>query len=493
MRLFFTFLILVSFSSLLQAQSATPVIKAQLPNELNEISGMIHVNGKLFGIEDSQNTSNIFEFDSTSGVITKTITLGVTNLDWESLTFDGSNIYVGETGNNIQGSKTNFKFYKFPIQLINDISGATGSIPSGDIEVINFSYPEQTEASRQFDCEAVLYHDGNLHLFTKNWVGNHTVHYTVPSTAGTYNAQKLDSLDTEGILITDATKMNDRIVALLGYKDPDDGLTTIDCAVWLISGFTDITNLFAGATETQNINIGLAVNIFNPSQSRGQLESITAVNQTRVIIANENTGSDAVMQRIYGLDLSPFIAQELLPFGIENFTSRLTDNQVLLTWEYNDPGAAYFEVEAANSATGSYSYMGKVYSNPAGGTYSFTDNNLGNSAVKYYRIKIVSPDGKNHYSKTLQVKKDESKLFNLLAMPSPFTSNLNISFYSDTDQVIQLSVVDIQGRPIKTRQLQTNRGRYNFTLDELHGLSKGVYFLTARTKTDLFVRKVLKQ
>ncbi|MBX2923094.1 MAG: T9SS type A sorting domain-containing protein [Chitinophagaceae bacterium] len=486
MRSLFTFLLFVCSVSLLQAQNATPIVKATLPPEMEEISGMIHLNGKLYGHEDSQNDPIIYEFDSTNGAITKTITLGVTNSDWEDITHDGTYIYVADIGNNT-GEKSVLKFYKFPIQAIEDIEGDAGTIPSEQIETIKFTYSDYAP-SKAFDCEAVFYHDGYLHLFTKNWIAPvNTVHYRlqVPAapTGATLIAERLEEFDTQDILVTGATLMNDRIVALLGYNDRAVyGLSTA-CALWLITGFDDMNSIFSAEADKEKIDLGFAASL-------GQLESITAVSQTRVLLANENT-LGIVPQRLYGLNLE--IDQELLPFGINNFTTRLTDNQVLLTWEYNEPGTAYFEVEAANAANGPYSYLGRVNSNASGAAYSFTDNDLSNVSVKYYRIKVGTPDGKIYYSRTLQVKKDDSKMFNLQVMPSPFTSSFNISFYSDTDQAIQLSIADLHGRPVKARHLQINRGKYNFAWDGLHGLSSGVYLITVRTKKDVFVRKVLKQ
>ncbi|MGN6493644.1 MAG: T9SS type A sorting domain-containing protein [Agriterribacter sp.] len=497
MRLIFTLLFIISAVSFVNAQSVTPTTKATLPNELEEISGMIHLNGKLYGVEDGGNTATIYEFDSTSGAISKAVTLGVTNSDWEELTHDGTNIYVADIGNN-NGTKSVLKFYKFPIQAINDIAGTTGTIPAEDIETINFTYSDYF-SSRKFDCEAVFYHNGYLHLFTKDWVSSDTtVHYRlqVPTTptASTLIAERLESFYTNDVLVTGATLMNNQILALLGYNDPAIYQAATRCSIWLLTGFTDINNIFTTATDSVKIDLGLA-GTFPIANSRGQLESITAVSQTRVLLASEMSEANAIVfpQRLFGANLDEFISQELLPFGIDNFTTRLTDSEVLLTWEYNEPGAAYFEVEAASKVDGSYSYLGKVFSNPAGGTYSFTDVNFDDATIKYYRIKVVTPDGKNYYSKILPVKKDDSKLFNLVATPSPFTSGFNVSFYSDTDQVIRLSIVDMHGRAVNTRQLQTNRGRYNFTVDGLNGLSQGVYFLTARTKKDLFVRKIVKQ
>ncbi|MGN6437903.1 MAG: T9SS type A sorting domain-containing protein [Agriterribacter sp.] len=478
------------------ATNASLSNKGELPSPpLTEISGMAFVDGKLFAnIDGGAGVRNVlYEIDTTTLTIARTITLEeTTNRDWEEITSDGTYMYIGDFGNNSNGNRTDLRVYRVPLTSITAITGTTGTVAAEDIDVINFSYSDQTDFTATggnntaFDCEAFIYHSGSLHLFTKNWIGDKTVHYKLSATPGTHEAVKVDEFDIGGELITAATKSNDNIITLLSHSNPFRGFDG-STSIWIISGFSDIDNLFATGNKRE---INLSGNYF----SNGQIEGVAAVHQTRVLISNEDNQSNfGIAPRLVGLNMETFVAQTLLPFGIDNFTTRLTDSEVLLTWEYNEPGAAYFEVEAASTASGSYSYLGKVFSNPAGGTYSFTDVNFDDATIKYYRIKVVTPDGKNYYSKILPVKKDDSKLFNLVATPSPFTSGFNVSFYSDTDQVIRLSIVDMHGRAVNTRQLQTNRGRYNFTVDGLNGLSQGVYFLTARTKKDLFVRKIVKQ
>lgn len=471
------------------ATSASLSSKGNLPSPpLTEISGMAFVDGKLFAnIDGGAGVRNVlYEIDTTTLTIARTITLEeTTNRDWEDITSDGTYMYIGDFGNNSNGNRTDLRVYRVPLSSLAAITGTTGTVAAADIAVINFTYSDQTDFTATgnnntaFDCEAFIYHSGSLHLFSKNWIGNNTVHYKLSATPGTQEAQKIDEYDIGGDLITAATKNNEDIITLLSYNL--DNFTT---SLWIVSGFSDMDNLFATGNKRE-------INLLGDFAGNGQIEGIAAVSQTRALISNEDFFGN--VPKLYGLNMETFVAQTLLPFGIDNFTTRLTDSEVLLTWEYNEPGAAYFEVEAASAASGSYSYLGKVFSNPAGGTYSFTDVNFDDATVKYYRIKVVTPDGKNYYSKILPVKKDDSKLFNLVATPSPFTSGFNVSFYSDTDQVIRLSIVDMYGRAVNTRQLQTNRGRYNFTVDGLNGLSQGVYFLTARTKKDLFVRKIVKQ
>ena len=200
-----------------------------------------------------------------------------------------------------------------------------------------------------------------------------------------------------------------------------------------------------------------------------------------------------VDQSLYDLDISQWMPLYILPLGIANFTSRLSNNQVVLTWEYSEPGAAYFEVEASNNSNVGYKSIGKVHiSNPASSLFSFTDKSLLVSAQRFYRVKIISADGKFTYSKTLNVTDSSNMQFNLVVAPNPFMDKLDISFYSDKRQTVQFSITDMHGRTIMQKQLQCTPGRYSYMMDGLQQLSSGVYFLTARTPGNNYVRKIVR-
>lgn len=430
----------------------------------------------------------IYEIDTTSGAITKTITLsGATNVDWEDITNDGTYIYIGDFGNNANGARTNLKFYRIPIAAVNAITASSGSISSTEIKQISFTYEDQPQPpsaqsgnNTEFDCEAVVHDNGYLYLFTKNWLGGNTVQYRIPATPGNHVAQKMGEFDTGEILVTSATKASNNVVLLLGYS------RTAACKIFVVSGFSDMDHLFQTGNKRQ-INIGTAL-------SYGQIEAIVAPNQTWALISNEFFAATNVSPKLYSVSLQPFIPQYVLPFGIESFTARLNDNTAFLNWEYDAPEEVKeFIIESSNDASGNYNISGKINASPNRNSYEFVQYNLETSGTLYYRIKTVSLDGTIHYSKILALKIDKSGLFNLTAMPSPFANKIDISFYSDTQQLIQLTVVDLFGRILKSQKLQAAKGQHTLSMDGLFGLSSGVYFLQARTDRQSFVRKIMKQ
>ncbi len=478
-----------------------------LPDDLQEISGMIYWNGKLYGHEDSGNEPIIYEMDAATGVISKRITLEVSivNMDWEDITQDDNYIYVGDFGNN-SGTRQDLRIFRVAKSLITAITGESGTIAAADIATINFTYSNQTDFTPHtnttpFDCEAMIYHDGNLHLFTKGWDGNGTRHYVLPATPGTQEATHLETFNTGALRITAATKANDNAVILLGYET-EFSISPIvlpRAAIWIISGFNNYNTIIETGNK-RKVDLGLIVDVFGTRDGVGQVEGIVAMNQTKMLISNEyftrtfpifNTYT--VQQSLYDLDISQWMPLYILPFGITNFTSRLNNNQVVLTWEYSEQGVAYFEVEAAGQANGTYRSIGKVYD--AGNTsslFSFTDKEPLVSAQRFYRIRIVSSDGKHTYSKTLTVSDSSNTQFNLTVAPNPFSDKVDISFYSDKRQTVQFSIMDMHGRTIMLKQLQCTPGRYSYMMDGLQGLSSGVYFLTARTPGNNYVRKIVR-
>lgn len=472
---------------------------ATLSEDLREISGMIYWNGKLYGHEDSGNDPVIYEMDAATGEISKKITLDVPldNMDWEDITQDETYIYVGDFGNN-SGTRHNLRIFRVAKSLIAAVTGASATIPAVNIETIHFTYSDQADFTSHpnatpYDCEAVIYHDGNLHLFTKGWDGNGTRHYVLPALPGTQEATYLESFNTGTFRITSATKANDNAIALLGYEVAGYPSATL----WIITGF-DSYNTLLSTGNKRRVGLGYVVNI-STRDGVGQVEGIAAISQTKLLISNEyftrtvELGTYIVPQRLYELDISQWMPLYVLPLGITDLTSRLSNNQVVLTWEYAEQDVVYFEIEAAGKADGTYRSVGKVY--PEGSTsslFSFTDKEPLVADQRFYRIRIVSPDGKYSYSRTLMVSDSSSIGFSLAVMPNPFSDRVDISFYSDKRQTVQFSIVDVQGRIIMQKQLQCTPGRYSYLMDGLQGLSRGVYFLTARTPGNRYIRKIVR-
>lgn len=153
--------------------------------------------GTYFTFGDDGQQPTVWRIDGTGQQVGE-FTLGAPNHDWESLSRDNSgNYYMGDCGNN-GNDRQNLAILRFRPDAPNKVGK------------INFKYPDQTafppsKPERNFDCEASLWHNGQVYLFTKDRAQSATCKvYTVPETPGTYTAKLVTKLALPG-QVTDAT------------------------------------------------------------------------------------------------------------------------------------------------------------------------------------------------------------------------------------------------------------------------------------------------
>lgn len=190
--------------------------KFELPSEVKETSGLLLIDGKIITHNDKGDAANLYEIDSLSGNLLRTIRISnATNEDWEDLAEDEDHIYIGDFGNN-DGNRTNLRIYKI---LKSDFKNKT----TVTAERISFGYEDQTNFSNQknnhnFDAEALVVYNNDLLIFTKNRKDLKTNVYKIPKETGGYAAKKISSANIGG-LITGATyNKEDDSFFLCGYN-----------------------------------------------------------------------------------------------------------------------------------------------------------------------------------------------------------------------------------------------------------------------------------
>lgn len=194
---------------------------AVLSDSINENSGLDFFNKRLFTINDSGNSSEIFEINKETGKIKNVFKTNLINRDWEAITSDSTNLYVGDFGNNV-GSRKDLVIYKIPMRDSIDLAG---------IEQFPFYYPEQKDftpknLNNNYDAEAMIFLNGKIHLFTKEWVSKSTTHYTIdPNISENQAAQKIETFPT-GYVVTDAAYF-DKKLYLIGYTKKAEVFLTI--------------------------------------------------------------------------------------------------------------------------------------------------------------------------------------------------------------------------------------------------------------------------
>lgn len=215
-----SFIILLCILSLHSSAYAQFRTINPLPSELPESSGLIALDSGLFITHnDGGDGPTLYVIDTTVKVIKEHHLKNARNVDWEDVASapDGT-IFVGDFGNN-DNTRTNQTVYIIPAY-----SKWQGD--SSEPEKITFTFADQKaypppKANKNFDCEAMVWFNDSLHLFSKNWsspFNGYSKHYVLPAKPGHYTVFPVDSVNLGGIqllaFVTAADVAGDKLYLL---------------------------------------------------------------------------------------------------------------------------------------------------------------------------------------------------------------------------------------------------------------------------------------
>lgn len=297
MSLFRTVFILTLFFSL-SAKSQDLNLLSKLEKAVEETSGLIHLDGRVITHNDSGGEAALFELNQSTGRVIRTVAISnATNRDWEDVDLDESHIYIGDFGNN-NGTRRDLKIYKIRQTDYLDADNQAAA------DVIEFSYEDQTDftsspMATNFDAEGLIAFGDFLYVFTKNWIDNRSHVYRIPKSPGTHVAERIDELDTGGLVTGAAYNSLANRVILVGY----DGFSPF---LIEIVNFSD--GIFSNGTLTRSdLNVPAGISF--------QIEAVTFADQTRHILSCEGNvlGDPALMDIILStLSASEFDRSESL-------------------------------------------------------------------------------------------------------------------------------------------------------------------------------------
>jgi hypothetical protein len=253
----------------------SPTLQCTLPNTLKEISGIRLAENRWWVHNDSGHEHEFYSISPDSGTILQTVKLkSADNQDWEDITASPNYLYIGDIGNN-NGNRTDLGVYKVKLS---DIGTAPDlEIDNNDWDFVPYAYDDQTdfnpigENQTEYDCEAMLHFQSELHLFTKKWISNTTTHYRINQ--NTDIAETIESFDVQGLITGADVSPDKKTVALIGYNL--SGFPTV--FMWLFWDFPD-EHFFSG--NKRRIELGTPLTL-------GKAEGIGFADNCKGFISNE--------------------------------------------------------------------------------------------------------------------------------------------------------------------------------------------------------------
>lgn len=270
--------------------------------QLSESSGLAFFNGRLWSHNDSGNWPLFYALDTLSGQVVQTFYVrNEIQTDWEDICSGNGYLYIGDFGNNA-GNRTDLRILRIDMDSIGNALQDTVSA-----ENIHFIYEDQTDfsgsnASHNFDCEAMFFRDDSLHLFSKNGSNGYTKHYVLPAVPGTHIARLCDSLYVQG-QVTSADISGDSLIVLIGYQPPL--YEPFAVLLWDYAG----NALFSGNKRRLTLGSVLAM---------GQQEGVCFLGARDGFISAEAVGQLNLPARFFRFDFRRFFEQPLALEETEN-------------------------------------------------------------------------------------------------------------------------------------------------------------------------------
>ncbi len=187
-----------------------------------------------------------------------------------------------------------------------------------------------------------------------------------------------------------------------------------------------------------------------------------------------------------------------LPVQLIRFTAIKMNKDVTLNWttvsELNNKG---FEIQ---SSVDGYNYhaIGFVKGMNNSNTlknYNFIDYNpfqKSENNIIYYRLKQIDFDGKFNYSKVVSVSNSNNDDNQFEVFPNPFNQSFTVLFNNENANPAVVEIIDIQGKIIATRKIETINGLNSYSMDDLANLNAGIYFVKLTVNEQTFIQKLVK-
>ena len=247
----------------------TVVYETQLPEKIEETSGIEFFKNDLLTHNDSGGKPNLYRFTEQGDLINKYLIEGAENNDWEDIAQDKNYLYISDSGNN-NGKRKNLNI------LIVD--------PKRDfkkIGAITFNYRDQQNFEKRkkhpFDAEALVATQEELVLFSKNRKTSTTELYSIPKTSGNYTLSPKKSFDVQSLITGADYHHRLKLVALVGYIQSGEQF------LYTLSSF-----------DMENLN-QVKMKKFKLPLDGKQVEAIKIIDQNNFWITSEGEGESFPM------------------------------------------------------------------------------------------------------------------------------------------------------------------------------------------------------
>lgn len=188
-----------------------------------------------------------------------------------------------------------------------------------------------------------------------------------------------------------------------------------------------------------------------------------------------------------------FIVSDIvLPVAWLSFDAERKNDDALLSWvTASEINCSKFEVERMaddNANSDTFIKIGEVKGNGTTSIlhkYHFTDYNVQQKGICYYRIKQIDFNGDYLYSRTVAVNFSSTQPI-IKLFPNPTSAYFTLDVAGNSSSLLSLTITNSRG------QLVAEHNSISFPFHFGSDLIAGTYFVTVTTETDAMQFKIIK-
>ena len=179
-----------------------------------------------------------------------------------------------------------------------------------------------------------------------------------------------------------------------------------------------------------------------------------------------------------------------LPVKLISFKANLENNVAKLTWEsgVEENITGYFVQRSYNGSD--FTDAGFVPAAGKANVYNYNDPLVNNPEKIFYRLKIQEAQGFSYSG--IVLLKTSAAIGNITVAPNPFKKDIQLSITSSEAENITYSLLNSEGKQLRTTSQKLSRGSNVFFINDLESLQTGIYFLQVQYGAEMKTIKLLK-
>lgn len=169
-----------------------------------------------------------------------------------------------------------------------------------------------------------------------------------------------------------------------------------------------------------------------------------------------------------------------LPVVFDSFNATVNKETATLSWNISGEGSIDAMNIERSSDGNNFELIGNIPADYKGinGHYAYTDNLVNPSGDYYYRVQLVSIDGKISYSSVRGVSFAAARSFILQAINTGMIQDIRYRITADQAGTYQFVLYDMNGMKLAAKQIELSSGTRILVMEHTT-VRPGIYFLGA--------------